>query len=86
MPGKRNKEKERPLQLNEEDKGTDIMSMLSMVCGMLAMMLKYKYFSWIGVVFSLSAVFNKRRQGEWMNILTTSFLCMLGLFMSCTLL
>jgi len=66
-----------------EEKPTDYMAMLAMLCGLFGMMLKVKIGSWLAVLFCLSAFFNNRKtEGDMKQIVTTSLFSVLGLFMN----
>lgn len=72
-----------PDDIPEEEAPTDIPSMLSLFCGVMGLMLKMKYISWLGALFCVSGLCNlKYSEMDFKQTVTTIMFSVMGLLMN----
>ncbi|KAF0985220.1 hypothetical protein FDP41_000259 [Naegleria fowleri] len=70
-------------ELTEEELPSDFSSMLSLFCGVLGLMLKMKYVSWLGALFCISGLYNlKYSEMDFKQTATSVMFSVMGLIMN----
>ncbi|KAG2378422.1 hypothetical protein C9374_006231 [Naegleria lovaniensis] len=70
-------------ELTEEEAPSDFSSMLSLFCGVLGLMLKMKYVSWLGALFCISGLYNlKYSEMDFKQTATSVMFSVMGLIMN----
>jgi hypothetical protein len=59
-------------EVNSDDRSDDLMLLVSMISGMMALLLKIKPLAWLSVITSLSAVADSSKQSTDQKTLTTT--------------